>query len=64
MFEAIADDHGRLSCSVCCVTPPQVVFACPADTVLSLLGEEEASAEEQDALGRFIFSENRIYVHR
>lgn len=41
----------------------QVVFACPADVALSLLGEE-ATDEERDALGRFEFSENTIYVHR
>ncbi len=40
-----------------------MVFACPADTALALLGEE-ASAEERDVLGRFTFSENTIYVHR
>ena len=40
-----------------------MVFACPADTALEILGEE-ASAEERDALGRFTFSDNTIYVHR
>ncbi|CAN0335515.1 unnamed protein product, partial [Scytosiphon promiscuus] len=40
----------------------KVIFACPADTALELLGEE-ASAEERDALGRFTFSDNTIYVH-
>eukprot|EP00752_Nemacystus_decipiens_P004454 g4067.t1 len=40
----------------------EVVFACPADTALEILGEE-ASGEERDALGRFTFSENTIYVH-
>ena len=46
------------------MTLPQVIFACPADTVLGLLGEDHASAEEKDALGRFTFAENTVYVHR
>lgn len=47
---------------------PQVIFACPADTALALLGgggeKGEASSEERDALSRFAFSDNTIYVHR
>ncbi|CAM9760750.1 unnamed protein product, partial [Ectocarpus sp. 12 AP-2014] len=46
----------------------EVIFACPADTALALLGgggggEGEASSEERDALSRFAFSDNTIYVH-
>lgn len=41
----------------------QVIFACPAPTALALLGDG-ASSEERDALERFEFSENVIYVHR
>lgn len=43
--------------------PLKVIFACPSDTALAILGEE-ASIEERDALGRFKFSDNTIYVHR
>ncbi|CAN0082345.1 unnamed protein product [Pylaiella littoralis] len=40
----------------------EVVFACPADTALGLLSED-STEEEKDALGRFSFSDNTIYVH-
>ncbi|CAM9345742.1 unnamed protein product [Discosporangium mesarthrocarpum] len=40
-----------------------VIFACPPDTTLSLLGDH-ASSDEQDALGSFEFADNTIYVHR
>jgi predicted NAD/FAD-binding protein len=59
------EDGGRWSVATAGAEPRsfhQVVFACPADAALALLGGA-ASDAERDALGAFEFAPNVAYVH-